>query len=101
MKTYWGVETELLTREEHTLSVFQKRVPTKIFGHKKEDVIRCWRRLHNELHNLFASPYKIRVLKSRKMRWAGHVAHIGQMRNAYSSILGKHEGEEITRKTLA
>jgi hypothetical protein len=53
-----------------------------------------WRRLHNEeLHNLYASTNIIRVIKSRRMRWAGHVAHIGEIRNTYKILVGKPEGK--------
>jgi hypothetical protein len=59
-----------------------------------------WRRLHNEeLHNLYASPNIIRVIKSRKMRWTGHVVHMGQMRNADDIFGWKAWREEITWKT--
>jgi hypothetical protein len=64
------------------LRVFEKRA-LKIFECKREEVAGGWRRLHNEdLHNLYASP-SIRVIKSRRMRWTGHVAHMGEMRNVY------------------
>jgi len=53
-----------------------------------------WRRLHNEeLHNLYTSPDIIRVIKSRGMRWAGHVVRIGEVRNAYKVLVGKLEGK--------
>jgi hypothetical protein len=53
-----------------------------------------WRKLHNEeLHNLYSSPSIIRMIKSRRMRWAGHVALIGAKRNAYSILVGKPEGK--------
>jgi hypothetical protein len=65
-----------------------------IFGPQRELVAGDWRRLHNEkLHNLYASPYIIRAMKSRKMRWAGHVARVKEMRNAYSILVGRHEGK--------
>jgi hypothetical protein len=52
-----------------------------------------WRKLHNdELHNLYSSPNKIRTIKSRRMRWAGHVARMGEKRNAYRILVGKPEG---------
>jgi hypothetical protein len=57
-----------------------------------------WRRLHNEFHNLYAPPYIIRMTKSRRMRWTGHVARTGEMRNAYKIFVGKPEGKS-TRKT--
>jgi len=60
----------------------------RIFGPNWEEVAGGWRRLHNEeLHNLYASPNVIRVIKSRRMRWAGHVARVGEMRNVYSVLV--------------
>jgi hypothetical protein len=54
----------------------------------------CWRKLHNEeLHNLYTSPNIIRMIKSRRMRWAGDVARLGEKRNAYRILVGKAEGE--------
>jgi hypothetical protein len=59
-----------------------------------------WRKLHNEeLHNLYSSPSIIRIIKSRRMRLAGHVARMGEMRNAYKILVGKPEGKETTGKT--
>jgi hypothetical protein len=71
-------ETWSLTlREEHRLRVFENRV-LRIFGPKRDEVTGGWRKLHNEeLHNLYSSPSTIRMIKSRKMRWAGHVARMG------------------------
>jgi hypothetical protein len=71
----YGCETWFLTlREEHTLRVFENSALRGIFGPKMEEVAGGWRRLHNEeLHNLYASPIIIRVIKSRMMRWVGHV----------------------------
>jgi hypothetical protein len=72
----YGCETLSLTvREEHTLRVFENRVLRRIFGPKRDGVTGGWRKLHNkELHNLYSSPSIIRIKKSRRMRWAGHVA---------------------------
>jgi hypothetical protein len=61
----------------------------RIFGPKRD-----WRKLHNEeLHRLYSSPSIIRMMKSRRMRWAGHVARMGEKRNAYRILLGKSEGK--------
>jgi hypothetical protein len=72
----YGCETWSLTlREEHRLRVCENRVLRGIFGPKRDEVIGGWRKLHNEeLHNLYCSPSIIRIIKSRRMRWAGHVA---------------------------
>jgi hypothetical protein len=63
--------------------VFENRVLRRIFGPKREEVAGDWRRLHNEeLHNLYISPHVIRAIKSTKMKWAGHVGCMGEMRSA-------------------
>jgi hypothetical protein len=63
-----------------------------LFGPKRDDVTGDWRKLHNEeLHNLYSSPNIIRMIKSRRMRWAGHVARMGETRNAYRILVGKPE----------
>jgi hypothetical protein len=65
--------------------VFENRVLRRIFGPIREEVAGGWKRLHNEeIHNVYASPYIIRVIKSRKMRWVGHVARMGEMRNSHN-----------------
>jgi hypothetical protein len=73
-----GCETWSLTlREEHRLRVFENRVLRRIFGSKRDEVSGVWRKLHNEeLHNLYSSPSIIRVIKSRRMRLAGHEARM-------------------------
>jgi hypothetical protein len=73
-----GCETwSLIVREEHKLRVFEKRV-LRIFGPKRDGVTGGWRKLHKEeVHNLYSSPSIIRIIKSRRMRRAGHVARMG------------------------
>jgi hypothetical protein len=84
----------LTVREEHKLRVFENRVLRRIFGPKMDGVTGGWRELHNEdLHNLYSSPSIIRIIKSRRMRWAGHVARMGKKRNVYRSLVGKPEGK--------
>jgi hypothetical protein len=83
----------LTLREEHRLKVFENRVLRKIFGPKRDEVTGDWRKLHNEeLHNLYSSPSIIRMIKSMRIRWAGHVARMGERRNAYRILVGKPEG---------
>jgi hypothetical protein len=74
--------------------VFENRVLRGIFGPKRDEVIGRWRKLHNEeLHNLYCSPSIIKIIKSRRMRWAEHVAKMGSKRNAYRILVGKPEGK--------
>jgi hypothetical protein len=78
--------------------VFENRVLRKIFGPKRDEVIGGWRKLHNEkLHNLYCSPSMIRIIKSRRMRWAGHIDRIGEKRKAYRVLVGKPEGRSRRR----
>jgi hypothetical protein len=80
--------------------VFENRVLRRIFGPTRDGVTEGWRKLHNEeLHNLYSSPSIIRIIKSRWMRWAGHVARIGEKTNVYRLLVGEPEGKETTRKT--
>jgi hypothetical protein len=75
------------------LRVFEKKVLGRIFGPKREEVAGGWRRLHNEeLHNLYGSSYIVRMVKLRRMEWEGHVARMGEVRNAYKILVGKPEG---------
>jgi hypothetical protein len=68
----------LTVREEHKMRVFENRLLRRIIGLKWDEVTGRWRKLHNkELHDLYSLPYIIKVIKSRRMRWAGHVARIG------------------------
>jgi hypothetical protein len=77
-------ETLSLTlREDHRLRVFENRVLRRIFGPKRDEVTGGWRKLHNEeFRDLYLSPSIIRMMKSRRMRWAGHVGRMGENRNA-------------------
>jgi hypothetical protein len=76
----YGCKTWSLTlREEQRLRVFENRVLRRIFGPKRDEATGEWRRLHNEeLNNLYSSPNIIRVIKSRRMKWAVHVARMGK-----------------------
>jgi hypothetical protein len=66
----------------------------RIFGSQSSKILRVWRKLHNEeLHNLYSSPSIIRIVKSRKMGWAGNVARVDANRNAYRILVGKPEGK--------
>ncbi|KAJ4428164.1 hypothetical protein ANN_24179, partial [Periplaneta americana] len=91
----YGCETWTLTlREEQRLRVFENKVLRKIFGTKRNEVTGEWRKLHNaELHALYSSPDIIRNIKSRRLRWAGYVAHMGESRNAYRVLVGRPEGK--------
>jgi len=90
----YGCETWSLTlREERKLKVFENKVLRRIFGPRRDEVTGEWRRLHNEeLNDLHPSPNIVRVIKSRRMRWAGHVAHMGEDRGVYRVLVGKPEG---------
>ncbi|KAJ4427536.1 hypothetical protein ANN_25184 [Periplaneta americana] len=91
----YGCETWTLTlREEQRLRVFENKVLRKIFGAKRDEVTGEWIKLHNaELHALYPSPDIIRNIKSRHLRWAGHVARMGESRNACRVLVGRPEGK--------
>jgi hypothetical protein len=79
-------------RKECRLGVFKNKVLRRIFGPKRDEVTVEWRRLHNkELYALYSSPNIIRVMKSRRLRWAGHVARMGRG-ELYRALVGKPEG---------
>jgi hypothetical protein len=82
------------TWEEHRLRVFEYRVLKKIFGPKRDEVTGEWKKLHNEeLRDVYSSPSIIKIIKSRRMRWAGHVARMGEKRKVYKLLVGKPEGK--------
>jgi hypothetical protein len=89
-----GCETWSLTlREEHRLRVFENRVLQKIFGPVRDEVTGGWRKRHNEeLHGMYSSPSIVRVIKARRMRLAGHVVCMGEVRGAYNILVGRPEG---------
>jgi hypothetical protein len=91
---WYGCETWSLTfREEHRLRVYERSV-LRIFGPKRHEVTGEWRKLHNEeLHILYSSPSVVLVIKSRRMRWAGHVAQMGEERVVYRGLVGIPEGK--------
>ena len=90
-----GCETWSLTlREERKLRMFENMVLRTIFGSRRDEVTGEWRRLHNEkLNDLYCSPNIVRVIKSRRMRWAGHVARMGEERVVCRVLVGKPEGK--------
>jgi hypothetical protein len=97
----YGCETWFLTvSEEHKLRVFENRLLRRIFGSKRDGVTGGWRKLHNEeLHNFYTSPSIIRIIKSRRMRWAGHVARMGR-RGTYIDIGRKARGKDTTKTKM-
>ena len=83
----------MILREERKLRVFENRVLRRIFGPRRDEVTGEWRRLHNEeLNDLYCSPNIVRVIKSRRMRWAEHVARMGEEKGVYRVLVGKPEG---------
>jgi hypothetical protein len=91
----YGCETWSLTlREERRLRVFENRVLRRIFRCKRDEVAGKWRKLHND-NDLYFSPYIFWVIKSRRMRWAGYVARMGERTVAYRVLVGKAEGKSL------
>jgi len=79
--------------EERKLRVFENKVLRRIFGPRRDELMGDWRRLHNEeLNDLYSSPSIVRVIKSMRMRWAGHVVRMGEERGVYRVLLGKPKG---------
>ena len=89
-----GCETWSLTlREERKLRLFENMVLRRIFGPRRDEVTGEWRRLHNEeLNDLYSSPNIVRMIKSRRKRWAWHVKRMGEERGVYRVLVGKPEG---------
>jgi hypothetical protein len=89
----YGCVTWLLTlRDERRLRVFENRKLRRIFGPLRDEVTVKWRKLHNEeLNDLYSSLSIFRVIKSRRLRWSGHVAHMGEIRSVYRVLVGKPE----------
>jgi hypothetical protein len=96
----YGCGTWSLTlREEHRLRVFEKRVLWRILGPKRDEVTGEWRKVHNEeLYDLYSSPSIIRIIKPGKMRWAGHVARMGEKTNTYRLLVGKLKEKRRLRR---
>jgi hypothetical protein len=88
-------ETWSLTlREERRLRVFENRALRRIFGPRRDEVTGDWRRFHNEeLNDLYSSPNIVRVIKWRRMRWAGHVVRMGEKRGVHRVLVGKPKGK--------
>jgi hypothetical protein len=96
----YGRETwSLIIRVEHGLRVFENRVLRRIFGRKRDEVTGDWRKLHEELHNLYYLPSIIRMIKSGRMRRAGHVARVGAKKNVYKILVGKPEGKRSLERS--
>ena len=91
----FGYDTWSLTlREERRMRVFENRVLRRIFGPKRDEVTEEWRKLYREeLNDLYSSPSIVQVIISRRIRWAGHVAYMGERRGVCSVLVGKREGK--------
>jgi hypothetical protein len=91
----YGCETwSLPLREERKLRVFENRVMSRVFGRKRDEVTGEWRKLHNEeLNGLYSLPNIVRVVKSRRTRWAGYVSRMGEERGVHRVLVGKPEGK--------
>jgi hypothetical protein len=93
------ITLSLTLREEHRLRVFENRVLWRMFGPKRDEVTGGWRKLHNEeLHGLYSSLSIVRVINARRMRWAGYVGRMGEVRGAYNILVGRPEGRRPLRR---
>jgi hypothetical protein len=91
----YACETWSLTlEEERRLKVFENRVLRRVFGPKRDEVTGEWRKLHEELSDLYSLSNIVWVVKSRKMKWAGHVARMGEGRGVHRVLVGKPEGKK-------
>jgi hypothetical protein len=99
---YRGETWSLILRKESRLWVSENRALRRIFGSKRDKVTAEWRRIrHEEIHDLYFSPHSIRVIKSRRMRWAGHVASMGRREMQRGFWWGNLMERETTWKTQA
>ena len=90
----YGCETWSLTlREERRPRVFENRVLWRVFGPRKDEVTGEWRKMDEELNDLYPSPNVVRMIKSIRVRWAGHVVRMGDRRSVYRVLVGKPEGK--------
>jgi hypothetical protein len=81
------------------MRVFENRFVRRIFGPKRNEVTGKWKKLHSEeLHTLYLSPNIIKQIKSRRMRWVGHVAHMGEERKVYRFLVGKPKVKRPPRR---
>ena len=98
---FYGRETWSLTlREVRRLSLFENRVLRRIFGPKRDEVAGEWRKLREEeLNDLYSSPNFVRVINTRRMRWAWHVARMGERRGVHRILVGKPEGKRPLGRT--
>ena len=86
-------------REELRLSVFDNRVLRRIFGPERDEVTGKWRKLHTaEFNDLYSSPNIVRVIKWKRIKWAGHVARMGKRKGEYCVLVGKPEGKRPRRR---
>jgi len=90
------VTWSLTLREERRVKMFENRVLKRVFGSKRDEVTGVWRKVHNEeLNDLYSLPNIFRVIKSRRIKWAGHVAYMGDSKCLYRVLVGKPEGKRL------